>query len=54
MIREQRRTIERRYFSSQPLYLLQVFERNFFKDWVTVAVTTDKAFARRWRLSPVA
>jgi hypothetical protein len=45
---EKRRVIGKTYFNRNVLYLLQVFERNCFKCWVTVANTTDKNFAERW------
>ena len=49
MIKGKRRVVERQYFNSNTLYLLQVHERACLKRWVNVGVTSDGAYAQQWK-----
>lgn len=43
-----RRVVVRQYFNSNALYLLQIYERNCFKAWVTVGITSNAEYAEQW------
>jgi hypothetical protein len=49
MIKGKRRVVERQYFNSNTLYLMQIYERTVFKRWLNVGVTSDGAYAQQWR-----
>jgi hypothetical protein len=44
-----RRIVPRCYFNRNILYLLQIYERNCFKQWVTVNCTTNRDAAEKWK-----
>jgi hypothetical protein len=48
-MKEKRRVVARSYFNANILYHLQIFERNCFKQWITVNSTTDEAAAEKWK-----
>lgn len=47
-----RRVLRRTYLNDNPIFLCQIYERNCFKAWVTVKVTTDGEFAYVWEKLP--
>jgi hypothetical protein len=47
-----RRVIEKNYLNNNPIFLLQIYERNCFRAWLTVKVTTKRDVAYVWENFP--
>jgi hypothetical protein len=43
-----RRIVAKTYFNNNVLYHLQIYERNCFHEWITIATTTSKEAAQKW------